>query len=271
MSEFSNITPLDYGSELKGDTRKRLDKLFFQVNTMLGGTSIDVHLEDQDYVVAFEYAVSRYRQMSSRSVYQSFGFLNLEPLVQVYKVPAMVDNIEYIFRSRGLFGGVGGGVGSFESFGAATANILLRGGMGANGTSMDLASYDFLMQYTKTIDRLFARHIHFTYRNWDNTLVITQTPRVKETVGLKVWVIKSYDELLSDHFSYDWLLRYTLAQSKVQLGEKYSLFSTLPGAQGGSTMKGDALKQAGAEEKTNLENDILVWADNSEIALPIRG
>ncbi len=271
MSDLSTIEPLDFGQKVSEETRKKMERLFLTCNTQLGGARITVHLEDLDYQIAFEAAVNQYRVTRSRRVYVSYGFLTLEPLRQVYQLNERIDNIEYIFRGRGLFGGVGGGVGRFESFGAATANILLRGGAGMYGATIDLARYDFLMQYQRTLDRLFARHIHFRYRNENHTLVITQTPRVKETVGLKIWVMKRYEELLNDHSAYNWLQRYTLAKLKIHLGEKYSLFGSLPGAQGGTTLKGDALKQAGAEECEKMEEDLRLYADNSEIPLPIRG
>lgn len=271
MTDLTTIEPLDFGQKVDQETRKKMERLFAMCNTQLGGQRIQVHLEDGDFVIAFEAAVNQYRVTRSRRVYVSYGFLTLEPLRQVYQLNERIDNIEYIFRGRGLFGGVGGGVGRFESFGAATANILLRGGAGMYGATVDLARYDFLMQYQETLDRLFARHIHFRYRVDNHTLVITQTPRVKETVGLKIWVMKSYEELLNDHQAYNWLQKYTLAKCKIQLGEKYRLFGSLPGAQGGTTMKGDALKQAGAEECEKLEEDLRLYADNSEIPLPIRG
>lgn len=271
MTSLDLINPIEFDEATWAETKKKLERLFLICNTQLGGTRIDVHLEDADFVFAWEAAVNQYRMMRSRSVYQTYGFLQMEPLRQVYVLNRRIDNIEYTFRSRGLFGGVGGGVGSFESFGAATANILLRGGGGQYGANVDLARYDFLMQYQETMNRLFAREIHFIYRNDRHTLILTQVPRVKETLGLKMWVFKRYDELLNDHFAYNWLQKYTLAKCKSTLGEKYSLFSSLPGAQGGSTLKGDALKQAGADEAKYLEDEILNYADGSEIPLPIRG
>ena len=51
------------------ETTQKLERLFKQCHTLLGGSSIDVHLEDEDYDVAFDKAVQIYRNFSSRSVY----------------------------------------------------------------------------------------------------------------------------------------------------------------------------------------------------------
>ena len=197
--------------------------------------------------------------------------MTLESGRVVYELNDKIDNITKIWRSRGLFGGLAGGLGSFESFGAATANTLLRGGLGANGASVNLFSYDLLLQYQETLDRLFVREIQFIFRNEVNTILLTQVPRTQEIILLDCYVLKSYRELLGDHWAYRWLQDMTLAQLRVILGEKYSLFSTLPGAQGGTVLKGEQLKQQGTNDMQRLEDDLLLYADSSDIPQAIRG
>jgi hypothetical protein len=245
--------------------------LYYQCYIQLGGASIEVDLEDPDYAFAFDKAVSVYRSLSSRSIVQTYGFLELQPTQSVYVLNERIDVVQRIHRGRGVFGGVGAGVGSFESFGAATANTLLRGGMSPNAATVNLATYDFLLQYEETLSRLFAREIHFVYRNETHTLILTQVPRYRETVAMRISVLKTMEELLKDHWAQDWLQKYTKAELKLILGEKYSLFSTMPGAQGGTVMKGEQLKQSGTEEKQLLEQDIGLYADSSDIPLPVRG
>ena len=55
------------------------------------------------------------------------------------------------------------------------------------------------------------------------------------------------------------------------LGEKYRVFSTLPGAQGGTVMKGESLVAEGWQLKVTLEEDAYLYADNGNIPQPIRG
>lgn len=255
--------------ELTDEGKKRLERLFYHCNVRLGGTSIPVHLERDDYVFAFESATNLYRTRSSRSINQTFGFLELCPGVSIYQLHERVDVVMRITRSGGISGGMGA-IGSFEPFGAATANTILRGVTGGAG-AIDIATYDFLAQYQETLERIFAREINFSFRPEDHKLVIFQIPRAQELVLLELSVLKTVEELLNDHWAYDWLQKYTLAVSKTILGEKYSLFSTLPGPSGGSVLKGEQLKQSGHDEMQYLEDDLMVWGDSSDLPLPIRG
>lgn len=270
MADFSMMEFADTEANTP-EFRKKIDRLFYQCNIELGGSSIPVHLEDPDYIFSFEKAVDVYRSMSSRSVVQTYGFLELQPTQSVYVLNERIDLVQRIYRGRGLFGGVGSGSGAFESFGAATANTLLRGGINPNAATVNLATYDFLLQYEETLARLFARELHFVYRNETHTLILTQVPRYNETVAMKVSVLKSFSELLDDHWSKNWLQKYTLAKCRIILGEKYSLFATMPGAQGGTVLKGEALKQQGQQDIEKLEQELLEYGDSMDIQMPVRG
>lgn len=255
--------------EMTDEGKKKMERLFYHCNVRLGGTGIPVHLERDDYIFALESAVNMYRTRSSRSINQTFGFLELHEGQQVYQLNERVDVVKRICRSGGAFGGIGQ-IGQFEPFGAATANTILRGAAGGAG-AIDLTTFDFLAQYQETLARIFAREINFSFRVEDSTLTIFQAPRAKECVLLELSVLKTMTELLCDHWAYDWLQKYTLAVSKTILGEKYSLFATIAGPQGGTVMKGEQLKQAGEQEMEKLEDELMEWGDSSDIPMPIRG
>ena len=268
MSEMQLIEPASI-TELDEEGKKKLDRLLYHCNTLLGGLSIPVHLEQDDYFYSFESAINMYRTRSSRSINQTFGFLELQTGQSAYVLHERVDVVKRVNRSGGAFGGIGQ-TGQFESFGAATANILLQGGAGGSGGA-DLLTFTLFADRQETLAKLFAREINFHYRNETNTLVVHQVPRADETVLLELSVLKSTKELLNDHWAYDWLQKYTLAVAKTILGEKYSLFATIAGPQGGTVMKGEQLKQSGKDEMAYLEDELMVWGDSSDIPLPIRG
>jgi len=253
------------------ETHRLLERLYHENFIRLGGASIDVHLEDDDYSTAWNMAVDTYRQMGSGSVYKSWTVLQVIPRVQEYIMDERVDNVIKIWRSRGLFGGQAGGSGAFESFGAATANTLLRGGIGQNGAAFDLVSYDLVLQYQETLDRLFAREMQFVFRTETNSLFLLQVPHQIEEILIESMVLKSFLELLKDHFAKRWLRDYHLAEMKIILGEKYRVFATIPGAQGGTTMKGESLVSEGLAEKARLEDDLLLYIDGGMVPQPIRG
>jgi hypothetical protein len=209
--------------------------------------------------------------MGSGSVYKAWTVIHTSPTVQEYIMDERVDNVIKIWRSRGLFGGQAGGSGAFESFGAATANTLLRGGIGQNGASFDLVSYDLVLQYQETLDRLFAREMQFVFRTEANSLYLLQIPNAPEEILVESMVLKSYIELLKDHYAARWLRDYHLAEMKIMLGEKYRVFATIPGAQGGTTMKGEQLVGEGIQDKQRLEDDLLLYVDGGMVPQPIRG
>lgn len=256
-------------AELTEEGKKKMERLFYHCNIRLGGSSIPIHLEREDYMFSLETAVNMYRTRSSRSVNQTFAFMELVPGNSVYQLHERVDVVKRICRSGGAFGGIGQ-IGAFEPFGAATTNTILRGVNGGAG-AIDLVTFELLAQYQETLGRIFANEINFHYRVEDSTLVLHQAPRAKECVLLEVSVLKTLTDLLCDHWAYDWLQKYTLAVGKTILGEKYSLFATIPGPQGGSVMKGEQLKQAGEQEMEKLEDELMEWGDSSDIPLPIRG
>jgi hypothetical protein len=253
------------------ETHRKLERIHHENYLRLGGSSIDVHLEDEDYTTSWNRAVDTYRQTSANSVYRSFANVHLKPLTQQVIMDERVDNVIKIWRGRGLFGGNAGGSGAFESFGAATANTLLRGGIGQNGAAFDLFSYDLVLQYQETLDRLFTREMQFVWRPETNTIFILQVPNSEEEILVECSVLKSFEELLNDHFARRWLQDYELAEMKIILGEKYRLFATIPGAQGGSVMKGEALVSEGWDMKQRLEDDLLLYVDGAQVPQPIRG
>lgn len=257
---FDNITP---------EGKKKLEHLMLHCDRMLGGASIPVHLESEDYAFAFQSALNTYRARSTGSIRRSYGLLKTTEGKTEYVVPKEVDVIEKINRTRGGFGGIGA-AGDFESFGAATIHTLLRGV--ANGLGgLDIATFDALAQYQETLGRIFARNVNFQFQSERNRLLLYYTPEAEEFLLLEVSVLKTVDELLDNHWAYDWLQRYTLAVSKTVLGEKYSLINAIPGPSGGTFMKGDSLKEAGRQEIEQLLDELMDYGDTDNIPLPMRG
>jgi hypothetical protein len=270
MSDSELVQPADHETN-NPETHRLLERVYRENYIRLGGASIDVHLEDEDYSVAWNRSVDLYRQLSAGSIYRSWAAVKLVPRVQEYLLDERVDCVLKIWRSRGLFGGNSGGSGAFESFGAATANTLLRGGIGQNGAAFDLVSYDLVLSYQETLDRLFVREIQFVWRAETNSVFLLQLPDQNEEVLMECSVLKSFQELLKDHFARRWLQEYHLAEMRVILGEKYRVFATIPGAQGGTTMKGEVLVSEGNADKQRLEDDLLLYVDGAMVPMPIRG
>ena len=274
----TNIVWLEqFGEEVKGATeatQKRLEQMFYQINTLLGGTSIDVHLNDADYQIAFKTAYDEYKATAGGSFFYTYGNLILEPRQQQYVLHKRVASVQQIFRGRGLT--LGAANGTFDSFGQAMLNSILSGnanlgGTGGSGNQFYLPSYETFLQYTTLMNKMFARNLAFKYHRTSQILTLYQWPRTQEMVALQVSVDKTLDDLIENPTCWNWLRQYTEAQCRLILGEKYTLFATLPGAQGGSTLKGQQLLQQGTTMVEQLRKDVQEYADGGEIAYPMRG
>lgn len=268
---FESYIPA-YADEITEDGQKKLERLFYMCNTLLGGNSIPVQLEREDYMVGFEKALNIYRSRSARSVNQTYAFLRPVPGQSHYVLNERVDVVKKITRTGGPWAGIGS-YGEFEPFGASTANIILRGGLGADGSMLDIATYEFMTQYDETLSRIFAREIGFRYFVESHTLEIYQMPTHDEMYLLHISLLKTCDELLTDHWAFDWLQKYTHAVVMGILGEKYSLFANAPGPQGGTIMKGPELKTESARLMKEYEDDLLVGVtgDSGDVFFGIRG
>jgi len=275
MSDFKLIDQA--GSELKNLTREgqnRYERVCRDIFIMLGGSSIEVELESEDYEVAFRQTVDLYRSASRNSIYDCYGMMTLFPGVQQYILNERVDNVLKIWRNRG-FSTTGTGTSSFDPISQAFMQGILRGGGsgfgGAPGGAGDLVTYFMSMQQLNMLEKLFARDINFNFRPETHMLQIMTYPHAMEIVGVQCSVLKTYDELLNNHFALRFIRDYMMATCRIILGEKLTIFSTLPGAQGGVQTKGAELKHQGLQDQIAVVDRLYEADDSGNIAFPTRG
>lgn len=262
MSSFLTMEPIEY-QELSSEDKSIVKKLFYSCYIHLGGSNINVKLEEIDYIMAFDKTVKKFRNMSERSINQSYAFLELKQNIQTYVLNNRIDVVQRIYRRRGM--GVSGS--EFDPFYASFMNAMMpaSGGMG-NLTTMELT-----YQFQNNIDKMFAREIHYTYRPESNTLTISQIPKNDENVVLKVSILKTLGELLNDHFAHDWIHDYLLAVLKTIIGQKLTIFGgSFAGVQGGIQTNGSELMSQGREEMFKCEDRLINW-ENQNIPLVTKG
>lgn len=247
--------------------RKELDRFYQEVNDNLGGSGIEVELDDQEFTLALDEAMRTYNAMSTNSVKKGFIFVNLDGGKQEYQLPDDIDDVRDIRRARtGLVLGR-----AFEPFSAAFIQTMFNSTgnqMGMNSAT-NLVSYEAVAQYQSQVGRMFGEFVPYTYFKSTNILRIFTLPKSQEILALEVSTRKSREELFGDLVAYRWLRSYTEAHAKCILGEKYSKVSTLPSAQGGMTLKD--LKTDGKQMKKDLEQDLLDFVDGGESAMPFVG
>jgi len=232
-------------------------EIFDYVRLRLGDGMIEVELDPAHYEMAFTTAVDKFRQRSSNSVEESYGFLELQKDQTTYTLPAEVINVTKIYRRT--VGGASSSEGgtAFDPFELAYTNVYLL----QTGRIGGLATYDMFAGYQELVARMFGGFINFKFDQPTRRLQIFRRQRSKEVVLIEQYNHRPSFILLSDIYAKPWIREYTLAISKFTLGEARSKFQTIAGPQGGSGLNGDALKNEGLNEMQKLEQEIGNYAE----------
>lgn len=121
-----------------------------------------------------------------------------------------------------------------------------------------LATYELFAGYQKLVGRMFGSYIEFKFNSTNHILTILQRPFAQgEQVLLRTQNYRPDFVLLQDLYAKQWLYDYTLAVSKVILGEARSKFASVAGPGSPITLNGTALQTAGNQEIEKLEKEIL--------------
>jgi hypothetical protein len=225
---------------------------------MLGGSMIDVELDPVHYNTAIDRALNKFRQRSSNSVEESFGFLTIQTDINEYTLPKEVMDVRQLFR-RSIGSRSGGGEGGtlFEPFNLAYSNTYLLASTNMGG----LATYYAFASYQKQVGKMFGSDINFTFNRTTKLLTIMQRPRAEEELLLWMYNYRPDFNLLQDPQASQWLRDYSLANCKLMLGEAREKFANIAGPQGQTSLNGQALKAEGKAEIEILETDLVNYKD----------
>lgn len=229
------------------------------VQTLLGGSMIDVELSPKDYQVALKLSLERYRQRSSNAVEEAYAFLELQIEQVEYYLPPEIVDVRQILR-RGLGGNTTGTY--IDPFSLAYTNLyLLQAGAGG-GYSAGLLTFELFYQYQEQAGRMFGRDINFHFNTANKKLTLVRRILAEENVLLWVTKTKPDEMILQDPFARPWVRSYTLAFCKGILGEAYSKYAQVIGPGGGVTLKGTELKAESIAEMEKLETELNNYVDN---------
>lgn len=248
------------------------EKLITEVRLLLGSGMIDVELDPEHYDLAVDLALDRYRQGSGNAMEESFLFMTVQPDTPVYTLPQEVQEVRDVLRHN--MGGTTGTGAQVDPFSLAYTNnlYLLSSPSGLQGSTTSgsgmLSTYELASQYQELLGRMFGRDVMFTWNAATKKIFFHRRFTGNETIALQVYNTKPEDVLFIDPYARPWLRDYTLAKSKMMLGEAYAKFASgLAGPQGGITLKGDALKQEAQAELERLEQEVLFFKD-SHMGMP---
>jgi len=243
---------------LKDPQANQYQVLIEYIQAMLGAGMVDVELDPIHYTTAIDRALNKFRQRSSNSVEESFGFITLDVDTNEYYMPKEVMSVRQLFRrSIGSRSGGGQGGSLFEPFNLAYSNTYLLASTNMGG----LATYYAFAGYQKQVGKMFGSDVNFTFNNTTKLLTVMQRPRAEEE--LLVWMYNHRPDfnLLQDPQAGQWLKDYALATCKIMLGEAREKFATIASPQGGTQLNGAALKAEGKAEIEILEQDLINYKD----------
>jgi len=243
---------------LKDPQANQYQVLIDYIQAMLGAGMVDIELDPIHYTTAIDRALNKFRQRSSNSVEESFGFITLDVDTNEYYMPKEVMSVRQLFRrSIGSRSGGGQGGSLFEPFNLAYSNTYLLASTNMGG----LATYYAFAGYQKQVGKMFGSDVNFTFNNTTKLLTVMQRPQAEEE--LLVWMYNHRPDfnLLQDPQAGQWLKDYALATCKIMLGEAREKFATIASPQGGTQLNGAALKAEGKAEIEILEQDLINYKD----------
>jgi hypothetical protein len=238
------------------DNREELIK---EIQLRLADGMVDVELDREHYDVAINKALQKYRQLSSGAVEESMIFINTQAGVTKYTLPDEVMEVRRLYR-RGVGTNSGGGT-NFDPFDVAFNNMYMMqaGQMGG------LAVFDAVSQYKETLGRIFGSEYNFMWNRNSKVLEILRNVKHEEQVAVGVYNFIPEMILLKDIYAGEWLSAFSLAQSKLMLGEARSKYTSgLPGAGGSITLNGDALKAEAQMEIDKLLEAVQQMEEGSD-------
>ena len=228
-----------------------------QIRLLLGDGMVDIELDPEHYDLAIDIALDKIRQRSENAVEEDFYTIILKKDVNEYTLPAEITEVKKIHH-RSFGHGISSGV-DMDPFELAYANSYFF----MNNHVGGISTYELFSQYRETLNKVAATDIQFIWNTNTKKIKLLRKMRADETVLLHVYLERPDEQLLVDPYLKSWMRDYALAYCKKMIGEARSKFSTLPGAQGGVSLNGDALKADAAIDIEKLETELKVYIDGS--------
>jgi len=234
--------------------------LFNYVEKRLGGGIVDVELDPDHYEIAYDKALTTYRQRAQNAYEESYNVLELQENQNTYTLPQEVSSVRQVFR-RTMGDATGPYSSSFDPFSSATLNVYLLNYSYGGG----LATYDMYTQYVEMAARMFGAFMNYTFNPVTKQFTLVRDPKSSgEQILLWTYNLKPEIILLQDNAMKQWLRDYTFAASKMIIGEAREKFASIAGPQGGTALNGSALKSEAQAEMDRLIDELATYTDHSQ-------
>jgi len=228
-----------------------------QIRLLLGDGMVDIELDPEHYDLAIDISLDKIRQRSENAVEEDMYTIELKKDVDEYSLPAEITEVKKIWH-RSFGHGISSGI-DMDPFELAYANSYFF----MNNHIGGISTYELFSQYRETLNRVAATDIQFIWNPNTHKLKLLRKMRADEVVLLHVYLERPDDQLLTDPYLKSWMRDYSTAYCKKMIGEARSKFATLPGAQGGVSLNGEALKADAMADIDKLETELKLYIDGS--------
>jgi len=243
------------------------EQLFNSCLFRLGQNIIDLEVDPEHLEVAYNYAVSTYRQRAQNSTQETYTLFTVEKNIDTYTLPSEFVNVRCLYR-RTVGLETGPGATSFDPFSSAILNTYLLNYNSAGG----LATYDFYAGYVELAARMFGGYLTYTFDPVSKTLRIVRDFKGSgERILIWADIQRPETTLLQDPSIGIWIQDYTLAVLKTIIGEAREKFASIAGPGGGTSLNGAAMKSEGYTMMEKLIDELKRYVDNSQPLTWIQG
>lgn len=220
-----------------------------EVILSLGGSLVDVELDEAETRLAFKKAKRTFQQKGNNSYKKSFYRVPVKKDKQCYNLPPTIHTVVKVIRPSP-------GVITEDPFSMATFNEVFGWSNNAINTG-DWVSYDLTLQTMEIWKRYIAFDINFNHNPHNHTIEFLKAP--ERDTG---WLLECYHDLSDEEYmDVLWVQNWTIAEAKAMLGSAYRKFPNLPGPDGSVSLDGNSLIQESQREKELLLEDILNGVD----------
>lgn len=239
-----------------------LEEMFDEVIATIGGTLVDVELEESDLLICFKKAKRTFQQKGHNSYRRQFLPIDVTKGTTVYPVPDEIDTIvKFITPGSGV------SFSSDDAFAIIGYNSMFDNFMfGGSCNGFDQTTYELYLQKIESLRRMTVTESQFQFDKFAKTVTLLRPPKANEK-----WFMECYANLTDDEYSkIDWVIRWTVAEAKHMLGMAYRKFQNLPGPMGEVSLSGSEYLQESQQEKEQLLEDILNFVDGESDFMEVR-
>lgn len=227
----------------------------------LGWPVIQLEFNEDQLDDNIDDAVKKFTKYSGEATYRSALVMQLSAGIDEYPLDDSVESVLSLSEENAMGGGI-------NTLFTIQNQLYNSGHLNMGGSGMNLTSYHMALEYLDMSSNMLSAEYFTEFDVYTNTLKITPSPSEDMYGVLEVYTKRNFDGATSTIFDEIWIKEYTLALSKMVLGNIWGKYNgmSLPG---GGVLNTDAMKSEGLDEKRDLDERLM--SDESEPLEPSIG